>query len=190
MNKEIDTTIEELIENIRVLTIEEQAIKEEIAEKTKELENKRRDLLDVKDQRDKCIEERENAKGLSRLSSGNIDFEVLKPRDVVEIKNLYTKFSTWHKVKAIENSIKRNRNVRNYHKDKFGVVIATEKSTYAGRPFTKVHFITDSGKETWRKREYLKMHHGKIYFWLFHEKLVWKVILPFGPYIQFCRKNG
>ena len=137
MNKEIDTTIEELIENIRVLAIEEHAIKEEIAEKTKELENKRRDLLDVKDQRDKCIEERENAKGLSRLSSGNIDFEVVKPRDVVEIKDSYTKFSTWLKVKAIENSIKRKRNVRNYHKDKFGVASQQRRALTQGDPSRK-----------------------------------------------------
>ena len=154
-------TIEELNERIRILTIEKRAVKEEVAEKNIELENKRRELIEVEDQLSRYTKEKERIRRVNKSHSTNNECKETRVGDVIEILNTYTRFSTWTKIKSIENTVKLRRKLPNYNKDKFGVVTNVETGTYAGQQFNKVHFITDSGKETWRKQEYVKVHHGE-----------------------------
>ena len=126
------STIEELNERIRILTIEKRAVKEEVADKNIELENKRRELINVKDQLSRYTKEKERIQRINKSHSASNECKETRIGDVIEILNPYKRFSTWIKIKSIENSIKQRRKLPNYNKEKFGVVTNVETGTYAG----------------------------------------------------------
>ena len=170
---DIDRNIDEPTESIRRLAIEEQALRNEIEQKNKELKSKNKHLIEARNLSDKYLHRRNSQRSRVTKSVTAKTGQTIAIGDTVEICNSYTKFSTWPKVKAEKNSIKGTRNLHKYDEDRFGVVFDFEKGIYAGKQFNKIHFTTDSGKDTWRKAEYLVVHddergkfvHSRQYNW-------------------------
>ena len=69
-----------------------------------------------------------------------------------------TIFSQWKSVKEYRDTIGLFRNVRGYDRDWYAVVTNFEKGTNSGIFFNKVHILADTGKDTWRKSDYLRVN--------------------------------
>ena len=116
-------------------------------------------MLNVKELQSRYVYEKSRIERLEGTTVESINKPRISIGDTVEICNKYTRFSTWREVKAVKDTIKGSRNIANYDRDKFGIVFAIDTGTYGGRLFDKIHFTTDSGKDTWCKADYLTVHH-------------------------------
>ena len=81
--------------------------------------------------------------------------------DTIEITNLYTAFSLRKQTRNATDTTNIHRDITNYDRDKFGIVSQVSRGKHQGEIIDKVHFITDSGKETWRGSNNVIVHHGQ-----------------------------
>ena len=79
--------------------------------------------------------------------------------DTVRIINTVTHFSEWSCVKEVSDEVIRRRRIKSKlcDPDEFGVVREIELAEVRGKEIIKVWFVTDSGKETWRKPSNLEV---------------------------------
>ena len=86
----------------------------------------------------------------------------IKIRALVKIVNTYTCFSTKHpKPRGSRKPLIRGGNVEGYDSDKFGTVEYVQRTGHCRERFDKVHFITDSGFQTWRAASNLSVYNGE-----------------------------
>lgn len=87
---------------------------------------------------------------------------VVKVGDTIEIKNGYTNFSTrFPKSRQLREPVERGSFVVGYHPDKFSKVTRLKRTERRGKQIYKVHFVTDSGFETWRIARNLSVYDGE-----------------------------
>ena len=88
--------------------------------------------------------------------------EHIKIEDMVEIVNAYTSFkTTFLKSKRVRESLRRGESVTGYDSDKLREVTGIRRSYHRGTNVDMVHFITDSGFETWRISKNLLVCNGE-----------------------------
>ena len=105
---DIDRNIDELTESIRRLAIEEQALRNEIEQKNKELKSKNKHLIEARNLRDKYLHRRNSQRSRVTKSVTAKTGQTIAIGDTVEICNSYTKFSTWPKVKAEKTRLREH----------------------------------------------------------------------------------
>jgi len=69
----------------------------------------------------------------------------------IEVINGYTKFSkTLPNSRQLRGQLFRGQYIQNYDIGRFGKFTYIQRTGYLGKSVIKVHFVTDSGFETWR----------------------------------------
>ena len=64
-------------------------------------------------------------------------------------------------MKAVRRPIIRGTDVTGYDSDKFGTVEYLQRRNISSTLINRVHFITDSGYQTWRNSTNLKVYNGE-----------------------------
>ena len=154
VTEDIDRSITNLTKEIDrlSLSIEDTKLEVRIRKEKIDAESKQREHFDKR---------RETLKNLKGTLSKDERGPFISVGDTIEIVNAYTRFSTWERVKSVPNLIKAKRVIggRSCEADKFGVVYKVQEATHSGKIITKAFFTTDSGKDTWRKVDNVKVHH-------------------------------
>ena len=140
----LEDLTEEIKADLRELDIAKEALENEINLKRIELEA-------IKRKRIATEARRQSINRINQIPVCDKVRVVVRIGDTVEITNSYSKFSGWKEVRGINNSINKGRSIRGYDRDKYGIVTKIEKGIHQGEVFDKVFFITDSGKDTWRR---------------------------------------
>ena len=151
---ENERILEEITDDIRELGIASEAITNEI--KIKQIE-----LAAIDKKRKIAVLRRQS---LSKPSYRPVRDKVrqrIQVGDTIEILNTYCRFSQWVQVKKLKNAVSNKRKIANYVNDKFGIVTRIVHDTPQGKALDKVFFITDSGKETWRKADNVVVHNDQ-----------------------------
>jgi len=87
---------------------------------------------------------------------------IIKLGTTVEIVNWYTCFSSrFPKLKQSQEPKQRGANVQEYDSEKIGTVAYLQRSGYCWNSVNKVHFITDSGFETWQLSTNLAVYNAE-----------------------------
>ena len=87
---------------------------------------------------------------------------VIKIGTTVEITNRHTNFSSGsRRFRQSRKALERGEYVVGYHSDTFGTVLHIQITGQQDNPINKVHFVTDSGFDTWRISSNLAVYNGE-----------------------------
>ena len=169
-NSDANGELEKITSRLEKLAIDSSVSAQRLRTKKVEADKLRRDIEREKDElaeiqqriqalkctRDKVIAANETP--TARDGAGR----VISVGETVLIANRYTNFSTqFPRYKACREPRERGASVQYYDIDKFGIVTSIQRTGRTNGPANKIHFVTDSGFETWRKPKNLLVYNGE-----------------------------